>query len=61
MAGGRRILTWGSNDVGQLGNGTFTDSTLPVRVHLPAGFTPTGIGYGWDSGSPLAAGRAPEA
>ena len=60
-AGGRRILTWGSNDSGQLGNGTFTDATVPVRVHLPAGFTPTGIGFGWDSGSPMAAGRAPEA
>jgi alpha-tubulin suppressor-like RCC1 family protein len=58
-AGGRRILTWGSNDDGQLGIGTFTDSTVPVRVNLPTGFTPTGIGSGWDSGSPMAAGRAP--
>jgi alpha-tubulin suppressor-like RCC1 family protein len=60
-AGGRRILAWGSNNLGQLGNGTSTDTTVPVRVHLPAGFTPTGIGSGWDSGSPMAAGRAPVA
>ncbi|HEY1640473.1 MAG TPA: hypothetical protein VGG35_07290 [Streptosporangiaceae bacterium] len=60
-AGGRRILTWGDNGAGQLGNGTFTDSTLPVTVHLPTGFTPASIGAGWDSASPLTAGRAPVA
>ena len=51
------VLTWGSNVDGQLGNGTTTGSRLPVRVHLPGGFTPTSIGAGWDSRTAIVSGR----
>ncbi|HEY1640476.1 MAG TPA: hypothetical protein VGG35_07305 [Streptosporangiaceae bacterium] len=52
-----RILTWGRNAEGELGNGTTTDRHLPARVHLPRGFTPTVIGAGWRAVDVLAAGR----
>ena len=52
-----RILTWGRNIEGELGNGTTTDRHLPVRVHLPRGFTPTVIGAGWRAVDVMAAGR----
>jgi alpha-tubulin suppressor-like RCC1 family protein len=29
------IYCWGDNSAGELGNGTFTNSTKPVRVVLP--------------------------
>lgn len=32
-----RVLAWGSNTDGQLGNGSFTGSDLPVPVSLPSG------------------------
>jgi alpha-tubulin suppressor-like RCC1 family protein len=54
---GHRILTWGRNAEGELGNGTTTDRHLPGRVHLPRGFTPTVIGAGWRAVDVLAAGR----
>ena len=54
---GQHILTWGQNNHGQLGDGTTTDRHLPGRVHLPPGFTPTLIGAGFESFSPLAGGR----
>ncbi|MFC0598251.1 Ig-like domain repeat protein [Streptomyces palmae] len=43
-----QVLAWGQNDVGQLGDGTFTDSTTPVEVDLPAGTTVTAIATGDD-------------
>jgi alpha-tubulin suppressor-like RCC1 family protein len=42
-AGG--VQCWGFNDAGQLGDGTTTDSTIPVTVQLPGGVTATAI-YG---------------
>ena len=52
-----RILAWGRNEVGQLGDGTTTASSTPRRVHLPGGFTPTAIGAGWDAEAGLAIGH----
>jgi alpha-tubulin suppressor-like RCC1 family protein len=39
MTSGRRLLAWGSNQYGQLGNGTASNSVVPTRVKLPAGVT----------------------
>ena len=38
-----QVMAWGHNGYGQLGNGTFTDSALPVQVSLPAGTTITAV------------------
>jgi len=38
LAGGS-VWAWGSNQDGQLGDGTVTSSDVPVRVHLPKGVT----------------------
>jgi alpha-tubulin suppressor-like RCC1 family protein len=54
---GGRILTWGHGNLGQLGNGSTSSRSTPVRVHLPFGFTPTAIGAGWNSQSALAIGH----
>jgi alpha-tubulin suppressor-like RCC1 family protein len=37
---------WGANWTGQLGNGTTTQSTLPVQVSLPSGTTVTAVAAG---------------
>ncbi|HEY1640477.1 MAG TPA: hypothetical protein VGG35_07310 [Streptosporangiaceae bacterium] len=57
LTAGHHILAWGKNGEGQLGNGTTTDQHLPVRVHLPRGFTPAVIGAGWRADDAMAAGR----
>ena len=57
LPAGGRVLAWGRDNQGQLGDGTTTDSATPVRVHLPPGFTPTAIGSGWGSRTVLAIGH----
>jgi alpha-tubulin suppressor-like RCC1 family protein len=57
LTAGQHILAWGGNGEGQLGNGTTTDQHLPVRVHLPRGFTPAVIGAGWRADAAMAAGH----
>ncbi len=41
-----QVLAWGSNNRGQLGNGTTTYSSIPVPVSLPSGTTVTAIAGG---------------
>ncbi len=41
-----RMLAWGDNRFGQLGNGTSHSTVLPVRVKLPAGVKLVAIGGG---------------
>ncbi|MBD2892565.1 hypothetical protein amrb99_14750 [Actinomadura sp. RB99] len=43
-----QMLTWGDNSYGQLGNGTTTRSTVPIRVHPPDDTTITAIAGGDD-------------
>jgi alpha-tubulin suppressor-like RCC1 family protein len=41
-----QVLAWGGNKDGQLGNGTTTNSDIPLPVSLPAGATIKAIGAG---------------
>lgn len=43
-----RVLDWGRNAYGELGDGTRTASDVPVWVHLPKHTTVTAIGAGCD-------------
>ncbi|TYC14527.1 DUF11 domain-containing protein [Actinomadura syzygii] len=42
-----RVLAWGQNLSGQLGDGTNIQRTTPVYVNLPAGVTITHVSAGW--------------
>src|SRR6266516_3165173 len=41
-----KVLAWGFNGSGELGDGSTTDSPLPVRVKLPAGLAAVSLGAG---------------
>ncbi|RFU39809.1 cell wall anchor protein [Actinomadura logoneensis] len=43
-----QMLAWGDNSYGQLGNGTTTRSTVPIRVQLPPGTIVSAIAGGDD-------------
>jgi alpha-tubulin suppressor-like RCC1 family protein len=40
------VYAWGANGIGQLGNGTKTQSSVPVLVHLPTGAFAAAISAG---------------
>ncbi|MEV5576694.1 Ig-like domain repeat protein [Spirillospora sp. NPDC052269] len=49
-----RVLAWGRNDYGQIGDGTGTNRNTPVEVHMPSGVTVTQIAAGRSHGLALA-------
>jgi alpha-tubulin suppressor-like RCC1 family protein len=46
LTGDGRVLAWGRNDDGELGNASTTSSDVPVQVNLPASVTPVATGAG---------------
>jgi alpha-tubulin suppressor-like RCC1 family protein len=42
------VYAFGFNGSGQLGNGTTTNSVVPVQTTLPAGVTVSAVAAGWD-------------
>ncbi|MHB8463542.1 MAG: RCC1 domain-containing protein [Acidimicrobiales bacterium] len=54
-----RAWAWGDNGFGELGTGTKTDSSLPLRVSMPPGVTFTAISAGYSHSVALdSSGRA---
>jgi len=51
------VLEWGSNNHGQLGDGTTAERGTPVRVQLLAGLAAIAIGSGPDANVSLAITR----
>jgi alpha-tubulin suppressor-like RCC1 family protein len=49
-----RVLAWGDNGSGQLGDDSTTDSAIPVQVDLPAGVTVTQVAAGGNHSLALA-------
>jgi alpha-tubulin suppressor-like RCC1 family protein len=47
-AASTELYSWGNNVDGQLGNGTTTNSSTPLKVSLPAGVTATAAAAGGD-------------
>ena len=47
------VYAWGNNSSGQLGDGSTTDSTTPVRVSLPSGVKATAVSAGYLMGVAL--------
>jgi len=43
-----KVYSWGNNANGELGNGTTTNSKVPVLVSMPSGVTPTAVAAGAD-------------
>jgi alpha-tubulin suppressor-like RCC1 family protein len=56
LTAGHRILAWGLNDEGQLGDGSTMDRLRPVRATNADGFAATAIGAGFNSATALAIG-----
>jgi alpha-tubulin suppressor-like RCC1 family protein len=50
-----KVLSWGGNPFGELGNGTDVDSHVPVMVMLPAGTTAISVSSSGDAGFALTA------
>jgi alpha-tubulin suppressor-like RCC1 family protein len=56
LTAGHRILAWGLNDEGQLGDGSTMDRLTPVVASNVDGFAATAIGAGFNSATALAIG-----
>ena len=58
LASDGTIFAWGRNNYGQLGDGTTSDRSNPIKVQTPAGVTFTSIsaggGYGWTHNEEIA-------
>jgi alpha-tubulin suppressor-like RCC1 family protein len=48
LTSGGRVLAWGADSDGQLGDGGTTNSSVPVPVHLPAGIRVIAVSAGTD-------------